>query len=950
MTRHLQPELVPLEDRVVPSSFSQASFSAPGFLEPTGGSGGPPAPSAAASPTRILSAVNGQLQVTDTSGGSQQAVSLSTFFSSATHGGPIFDPSVLYDPYAQRFWVIMAEGGPANPSASYIDIAVSTASGPTLNASDWHFYSVTASDSHTGTAFGADYPRAAADPTNLYISVNYLSAASPPVFEYAGVFRINKSLMINGQPLTLGVTEQEGFPANNAASLQPVQSYGRQPTDPQLFVDSNTANSGSIRVWELSPSSTSAVPILKATLSTPAANFTQFSPPGAPQGGSTYVDTMDARLTNAVYCNGAIWTAQTVNVNGFAAVKWFQINVPGVYGIVQSGTIAVANSYTYDPEVAVDAQGDLGITYTQSGASTYPQMMFTGRAATDPPGTLETPIVVKASSSYINEYNYTQGTETISKWGPWQGLAVAPSAPTFWALGEYANAPTQWGAAWGEFQFNPITQGLMLDNTAPHAPFSPPLNAALTVGPSSVVVTFNHQLQGFVPGTLTAGMVSNIYAVTVVPWGPDGVATAGDIPLDGTLNYSINSDGTSAITFTPTVPWSTDVYSIGVSGSLTDVSGNVLTTSSGLTGPEYSSFLVRYNPITQAAPAVTGVKVNNGAITVNNNVIPWFDALAITFNKAMDIQHVNSSYVQLLQKPSTSGTYTQVTGVTVAYNPGTLTAYLVPNVPLQATYGTSAIYLIVVSATLDDNTGYPNPGTHTLGMTYYNTFTLQSQSPPTNTSPLTILQQNGSDVSTPANGSLTGSTIGYGTVTMTEAVNPASLGPYSFTLIPRSGGTSSTQFDSADLPVNAVVTFNPNTNQLVIIPTVPLGSDVYLYTLTTPMKATNGDSLARPPLYESFQLSFSQAVSFVMVHPHAPASTPVAGGSPPAIAPATGTGGAVVHGDARSTSGRGRLPQDHHVRPRAVTARARDVALNRVAAALPTSVRTRRLGAWSTPD
>ena len=70
----------------------------------------------------------------------------------------------------------------------------------------------------------------------------------------------------------------------------------------------------------------------------------------------------------------------------------------------------------------------------------------------------------------------------------------------------------------------------------------------------------------------------------------------------------------------------------------------------------------------------------------------------------------------------------------------------------------------------------------------------------------------------------------------------SSLKRYSVRLVPQKGGLNNNGPDVADAPLNAKLAFNPNTNTLIIVPTVPIGNDVYRYYLAG-FKATNGDVL-----------------------------------------------------------------------------------------------------------
>ena len=107
-----------------------------------------------------------------------------------------------------------------------------------------------------------------------------------------------------------------------------------------------------------------------------------------------------------------------------------------------------------------------------------------------------------------------------------------------------------------------------------------PANNSFNSGLNQVVVVFNHPLAGLTPDDPTGnGFSSNPYSVFLSPEGPSGVFSApsgidsGNVPLHGTLVYHVNSDGTSQITLTPTVPLGTDIYLIEIS-NLTDLAGN----------------------------------------------------------------------------------------------------------------------------------------------------------------------------------------------------------------------------------------------------------------------------------------------------------------------------------------------------------------------------------------
>ena len=235
-----------------------------------------------------------------------------------------------------------------------------------------------------------------------------------------------------------------------------------------------------------------------------------------------------------------------------------------------------------------------------------------------------------------------------------------------------------------------------------------------------VVVTFNHPLAGLTPDDPTGnGFASNPYAVFLAPQGPEGFFSApsgidaGDVPLHGTLVYHVNGDGSSKFTFTPTVPLGTDIYLISV-GGLTDLAGNALLNNQGQPGPYFTTLEIKPTPPNTAPLQVTGVTADNGAVIINNNMIPQPDTIGIAFNKTMNDLTINNGTVQLFAE-TTSGN--ELLKSNVAYSPTTQTAYLTP----EATLSPGVNYLIAVSGSVSDDLNFPGTGI-TLGTPFFKTF------------------------------------------------------------------------------------------------------------------------------------------------------------------------------------------------------------------------------------
>jgi hypothetical protein len=79
--------------------------------------------------------------------------------------------------------------------------------------------------------------------------------------------------------------------------------------------------------------------------------------------------------------------------------------------------------------VAMDKDGDIATGFSESSNATHPAMAFTGRAPTDPLGTMESPkLIWRGKGSQVQ----------VNRWGDYTSLAIDPSDDcTFWYVDQY---------------------------------------------------------------------------------------------------------------------------------------------------------------------------------------------------------------------------------------------------------------------------------------------------------------------------------------------------------------------------------------------------------------------------------------------------------------------------------------------------------------------------------
>ena len=395
------------------------------------------------------------------------------------------------------------------------------------------------------------------------------------------------------------------------------------------------------------------------------------------------------------------------------------------------------------------------------------------------------------------------------------------------------------------------------------------------------VVTFSHPLaflsDGQSPIQLPSGPNPppfNPYDVFLLARGPDltftapspGVLNGGDLPLHADVVYHVNSDGSSEFVITPTEPMSTDVFALSVNlAAFSDLAGNPLTDPLGA-APGYRTFLFQKSAVSSQPLAVVGVTEYNGSIPVTGAVVQP-DTISIQFNKPLFVGAAGNGNVQLIANPGPN--FTVVPSV-AAYSPTTDSIELTPTASLFP--GTQ--YAVRVAGKdspttpsyVSDDQGFGSPDSNgALPHTVFDLFTVKNAPAGAGSSPLTVAvdaQGNPKLLPLATNNNAWGQAIGYVSAQFTEPLDPTSLGRYSAMFIPWKGGLNDSTADAGDVPLNATIAFNPNTNQLILVPSQPVGSGVYVDSLSS-MKAMNTDPLMND-VGQAAGVSGGSLLSFVL--------------------------------------------------------------------------------------
>jgi hypothetical protein len=163
-----------------------------------------------------------------------------------------------------------------------------------------------------------------------------------------------------------------------------------------------------------------------------------------PQPGTTQLlDGVGDRLMyRLAYRNFGDHEALVVNTSvndptgTFVGINWYEIRSPATPVLYQSGTFMPDSNFRWMGSIAMDKMGNMMLGYSVSSSTVYPSIRFTGRLATDPPGTME------AESKIMDG----KGSKTDYHWGDYTSMVVDPTDDcTFWYVGEYMSSN---GPAW----------------------------------------------------------------------------------------------------------------------------------------------------------------------------------------------------------------------------------------------------------------------------------------------------------------------------------------------------------------------------------------------------------------------------------------------------------------------------------------------------------------------
>ena len=371
---------------------------------------------------QIVSVTNSHIEYLTMSGVRTYTSSFDDFFGDPSFTSLLYDPVVLYDSQADRFFMVVLHG--SNSSVSKVVVCFSKSNNP---SDGWWFYKLTGDP--LGNSNWFDYPKIGFSNNEVYVTGNLFDDNDQ--FSQVFLFQITKADGYAGGTLQW----LEWYNIDPAPfTLIPV-SYGLQGSyGPGIYLVSthgNNLGSDLYRLYDLT-NDISGNPELKSY--SVNANFSLAG--DAPQPGTTvYLDNGDNRCLNAFYLNGIVhFVFHSEFTNNYNGINYNRLTVSNLSNwnakFGQNGF-----DYSY-PSVASfgSNESDLQvmICFLRVSSTIYPQVrvVYVNHA-----GDWSGSSLVKEGTTYVDVHE----SNGVARWGDYSGISRKHNTtkPEVWLSGGF---------------------------------------------------------------------------------------------------------------------------------------------------------------------------------------------------------------------------------------------------------------------------------------------------------------------------------------------------------------------------------------------------------------------------------------------------------------------------------------------------------------------------------
>ncbi len=303
----------------------------------------------------------------------------------------------------------------------------------------------------------------------------------------------------------------------------------------------------------------------------------------------------------------AVQVAATTKQTG---IRWYELRGAGTPSLYQSRTVSPDQSlYRFVPSITQDTQGNAGVGYSVSSATTHPSISASWWNLTNQTAATELPL-----------FAGTGDQENTPNWGSYTSMTVDPvDGCTFWYVNQYDPVNQTTGTAWNTRIAN----------------FKVPTCGTVTVSPASL--TFAAQSTGTTsPAQIVTLNNSQSATLNISSIGFTG-ANAGDFGQTNTCGAALpaGKSCTISVTFSPTAA-GTRTATLNVTDDASG--GSPQTVSISGTGTIPSPIITLSTSNVNFTNQVVGTTSGASPLTVTNtgNAAANFTSIAVTGTNSSD--------------------------------------------------------------------------------------------------------------------------------------------------------------------------------------------------------------------------------------------------------------------------------------------------------------------------
>jgi hypothetical protein len=400
----------------------------------------PPDATGAIGPTHYVEMVNQAIGVYDRNLNSVSSTDLGTFTLAANW--TVTDPQVQWDGEANR-WLYAALG--VKQDDNVLLFGWSKTANPSDLSNGWCRFGFLRQHMLD------DYPKLGHDDDFVIIGTNVYDDTNAPDYEFltANVWAIPKPAPGSDTCVAApGSYFADGtrplLNADGSAAFTPVPANTTEAAGVGYVLAAHTPDAApfapKIMTWHVA--SSGGAPVLVADSDVAVPDFGVPAP--APQPGSAlHIDTLDARLTQAVAETDAtaggpaIWTQHTIDgPGGRSVVRWYEVVPWSATPLRQSGDVSSASDFMFNGAISPTTSGDSAVVfYNRGGSAQLPVIGAVSRTSSTPLGTMDPGELLLGTSSAVDQ-NFSCSTATPCRWGDYAGASPDP-----------LNANVVWGSS-----------------------------------------------------------------------------------------------------------------------------------------------------------------------------------------------------------------------------------------------------------------------------------------------------------------------------------------------------------------------------------------------------------------------------------------------------------------------------------------------------------------------